>query len=318
MTINWYGVINKMVGNCAAYCETNRLGALVVGMSGGLDSAVALALAVKVKKEIKSRCDDRKQPDASPKVIGISLPCYSSEASIRLAVEAMEKAGVRPEITRLDPAYDAMAAIIGDRDKVNAGNIKARLRMITLYDRARKENGMVLSTDNWSELMMGFWTLHGDVGDYGMFQNILKGTEMYEIAKILRDELGCPTQAIIDAKPDDGLGVTDQGDEGQLGASYAVVDKILVDNIRKGFDPANPPSWIGDGTQSTEMKILDRAAKTEYKRRGVVNLTREELGLRPIEKCKVCYGNHTGKFTKDEKGNLVCDNCGKLICTVPL
>ena len=91
--------------------------------------------------------------------------------------------------------------------KIRMGNIKARLRMIYLYNLASKSNGLVLSTDNFTEYMLGFWTLHGDVGDFGIIQKVLKGLELYDIARYLD-----VPQEIIDAKPDDGLGIAG-GDE---------------------------------------------------------------------------------------------------------
>ena len=103
------------------------------------------------------------------------------------------------------------------------GNLKARLRMITLYDLARKTNGLVLSTDNLSEFQMGFWTICGDVGDYAPLQNIGKGFELPAIAR----QLDIRNDIIVQA-PSDGLMITDDDtDEAQLGANYKEVDTIM-------------------------------------------------------------------------------------------
>jgi len=64
--------------------------------------------------------------------------------------------------------------------------MKARIRMILLYDLAGGNDGMVLSTDNYTEYLLGFWTLHGDVGDFGMIQSLWK-TEVYDMVEWIRD-----------------------------------------------------------------------------------------------------------------------------------
>ena len=99
------------------------------------------------------------------------------------------------------------------------------------YHAARMLKGVVLSTDNLSECWMAFWTLHGDVGDFGIIHNLMKGLELYDVARYL----GVPEE-IIAAKPDDGLGVA-EGDEDQIGAAYPAVDKIMAKLIQAGFDP---------------------------------------------------------------------------------
>ena len=87
--------------------------------------------------------------------------------------------------------------------------------MIYLFDLAHFKEGMVLSTDNYTELMLGFWTLHGDVGNFGLLQYLWK-TEVYGLAKHLEAEYRSKNQHdkadalkhSIDALPTDGLGIT--------------------------------------------------------------------------------------------------------------
>lgn len=112
----------------------------------------------------------------------------------------------------------------GIESNIAEGNIKARLRMITAYHMANIFKGCVLSTDNYSEYNMGFWTLHGDVGDISPIQFINKGFELQYIAKAL----GIPDNIITQA-PSDGLGVTATNtDEAQLGANYKFVDSAML------------------------------------------------------------------------------------------
>ena len=102
-------------------------------------------------------------------------------------------------------------------DRIRAGNIKARLRMTYLYDKANKYNGMVLSTDNLTERNLGFWTLNGDVGDFGFLQELWK-TEVYGLSKSIGTE---SVMACVNAIPTVGLGITDS-DIDQLLPDWAV------------------------------------------------------------------------------------------------
>jgi nicotinamide-nucleotide amidase len=102
--------------------------------------------------------------------------------------------------------------------KMRRGNIRARLRMITLYNLAGAHNGFVASTDNFSELAAGFWTLHGDVGDVAPIQSLTKSWEVPCLAELM----GVPN-SIVMAVPTDGLGIAN-GDEDQLGCSYLEFD----------------------------------------------------------------------------------------------
>ena len=103
------------------------------------------------------------------------------------------------------------------------GNIRARLRMITLYNLAHKVAGCVGSTDNFSELAAGFWTLHGDVGDIAPIQSLNKSWEVPMLAKMLD-----VPQATVEAVPTDGLGISNS-DADQLGMSYLEFDIALFE-----------------------------------------------------------------------------------------
>ncbi len=154
--------------------------------------------------------------------------------------------------------------------KLRQGNVKARTRMVYLYDLAQKYQGLVLSTDNYTEYLLGFWTLHGDVGDYGMIQNLWK-TEVYAMSQyIIDNELKTPErkkalQDCVDAVPTDGLGIT-SSDLEQLGApSYNEVDKLLQEYIKspKNSDKENP--------------VIRRHLNSAYKRNNPFNLSRESI-----------------------------------------
>jgi len=152
--------------------------------------------------------------------------------------------------------------------KIRIGNLKARTRMLYLYDLAAKNKGMVLSTDNYTELLLGFWTLHGDVGDYGMIQSLWK-TEVYELSKFMAKHEMNETQAkalldCVDAVPTDGLGITNS-DLDQIGASsYFEVDQILIKMLQ------NPNS-----DELKDNKVVRRNKNSEFKRQNPFNIPRE-------------------------------------------
>lgn len=154
--------------------------------------------------------------------------------------------------------------------KLRKGNVKARMRMIYLYDLAQKHGGMVLSTDNYTEYLLGFWTLHGDVGDYGMIQTLWK-TEIYALSQYIVDnELITPEskkalQDCIDAVPTDGLGIS-SSDLDQLGVTtYNEVDRILKLHLE---DP---------GKSDPENPVVKRHIKSTYKRENPYNLERDSI-----------------------------------------
>lgn len=219
-------VSEQIVDDLANYRESTGASVVVLGMSGGVDSALTAALFKK----------------AGYRVIGVTMPIHQVQAETDRGVEACEAIGIEHIHADLSDLYDAtllmkskVDAELNDLDngtkptKIRRGNIRARLRMITLYNIASKEGGFVASTDNWSELTAGFWTLHGDVGDVSPIQSLLKSWEVPYLAKIN----GVP-ESTYRATPTDGLGI-DAGDEAQLGSSYLEWD-IMALMMAKNVD----------------------------------------------------------------------------------
>ena len=150
------------------------------------------------------------------------------------------------------------------RTPIANGNLQARCRMMYLYDIASRHKGLVMSTDNQTEYQLGFWTIHGDVGDFDPIQDLWK-TEVYGLANYLRDRykskalealrndyketcdnykaMSCAIYNSCKLVPTDGLGISNS-DLDQIGAKdYATVDDILsrfipFENFRKSYDSA--------------------------------------------------------------------------------
>lgn len=289
------------------YCREGNIHYVVTGSSGGLDSAITLALAQRA-------CQIGEKEGFKLMSVGVVLPCHTEAMVTELGLKAIRAFGaeeIEVDISGWNDYYyreqiaNGVAIVtqhmaskveqLYEKPWVSAnlcarGNIKARLRMIILYDIAKRigfqSGGIVLSTDNQSEEWMGFWTLHGDVGDIAIIQHILKGLELYDIARYL----GVPEE-IIAAKPDDGLGVMAGGDEAQLGASYLIVDEVMITLIQNGFKPEG--SWKQMATLP-EVKgvppdivksLAERCLRTAFKRKAskIPAPTRRMLGLPAIK-----------------------------------
>jgi len=142
--------------------------------------------------------------------------------------------------------------------------------MLHLYDLAAKRDGLVLSTDNYTESMLGFFTLHGDHNDFGPIQNLWK-TEVYEMSRFLvksfisqgKSKEAEALKECIEAVPTPGLGITD-GDLDELGAdSYEEVDELLMTFIKGELKPDHP--------------VIARHLNSEWKRNWPVYISRENI-----------------------------------------
>ncbi len=186
---------------------------VVVGLSGGLDSSVAAVLSY------------RAFPQSTLAVI---MPCYSNEQDIEHARAVAEKFSLPTRTVFLDGAFDGLLKVLPDEgaapdvSRLAKANIKARLRMLTLYYFANKLKYMVVGSGNRDELAVGYFTKYGDGGvDILPLGNLLKG-QVKELAQLLE----IPRQ-IIDKPPSAGLW-EGQTDEEELGLSYAELDLYLA------------------------------------------------------------------------------------------
>lgn len=248
--LNYEKVFNTLVKETSNYITNNHLKCMVLGISGGIDSTVVAAVCHEVSKQTGIPLIGRSLPiknkedefDVSKlvgeafcddfKAISLEIPYAFVLNSI-----AFDEYGYDPveSMEEDEDIYQNMEKHISEQTPIANGNIQARLRMIYLYNLASIHKGLVMSTDNQTEYQLGFWTIHGDVGDFDPIQDLWK-TEVYGLAKcILRkyeeeDRLGAMYRAVVKSialTPTDGLGISNS-DLDQIGAkSYTEVDDIL-------------------------------------------------------------------------------------------
>jgi len=249
------------VRQLAEYKADNFIEDVVIGMSGGIDSALTAALF----------------KEAGWTVHGVTLPIHQKQEETDRGQEAIDALELVPHSFDLSEQFDNMSEFLGLTDAKTykelqrQGNIRARLRMTTLYNLAHQVGGCVGSTDNFSELAAGFWTLHGDVGDVAPIQSLSKSWEVPMLAKML----GIP-QATLDALPTDGLGISNS-DADQLGMTYLEFDIILFELLSlPRIDNNTINLYINNITEEQTAKkvrlLVDRVLNTAFKRANPFNL----------------------------------------------
>ena len=182
---------------------------IVLGLSGGIDSSVLAALG----REALGRNG----------VLGVIMPCHSipeDEADARLLADSLD---VNFERVDLSGVFDALCAGVGGNlDSLTMSNIKARLRMVTLYAFAQSRNLLVCGTSNRSEYETGYFTKYGDSGvDLMPLAGFLK-RDIREMARLLN-----VPERIITKAPSAGL-YEGQTDESDMGFTYDVLDEYLA------------------------------------------------------------------------------------------
>ncbi len=220
---------------------------VVVGLSGGIDSAVCARLAV-----------DALGPE---RVLGVLLPAAGFPDELREETEQYaETLGIAHRTIPLGEIVSAFQAAVPDvTDRITAGNTVARLRMTVLYALARDRRRLVLGTGNKSELLQGYFTKYGDGG-----VDLLPIGDLYKTqVRALAAELDLP-KVILDRPPSAGFW-EGQTDEEELGTSYAELDRVLF-----GIEQLCRPEEIHERTGiPLEMihRIADRVTLTRHKRR---------------------------------------------------
>ena len=210
------GTDGSIVSFLAAQTKEAKAKGFVLGVSGGLDSAVVMRLCARaVGKE---------------NVLGLLMPAGDSlKEDIDDAKMLCSLEGVEHEVLDISRPVDAFVKAVGGHvERLPLGNIKARCRMVVLYYFANARNRLVAGTSNKSELMMGYFTKYGDGGaDVEPLGDLYK-TQVRQLAK----RMGVPDR-IIQKAPSAGLW-KGQTDEGEMGITYERLDSILS-GLELGF-----------------------------------------------------------------------------------
>ena len=272
-----------MVAETSKYLADHRLKTMVLGLSGGIDSTVTAAVCHEVVK---------RNPDL--KFIGVSMPCTTNSVEENdSASKAMKAFCTEYWVENLQAQYLLMKATCEQHyasTALSQGNIKARLRMIYLYNIASVTGGMVMDTDNLTEHYLGFWTIHGDVADYNPIGGLWKH-EVYALCKYLFTEVFTDTndarylalKSAYDIMPTDGNGVSAGGDMAQIapGHTYEEVDDILKSYIGKKDEPEAQAAEVERlnkvyGADTVE-RVLNRHRNSEFKRKRLPIAIAREL-----------------------------------------
>jgi NAD+ synthase len=241
--------VEIVVGFIRRQMEQVGLSRLVIGLSGGVDSATVAFLAARAI--------------GADNLLAVRMPFRtSSDASETDALRVVNALGCRTERVDITPMVDPMLALIEDPDpstlNVRRGNVMARQRMIVLYDRSAAEDALVIGTSNKTEALLGYGTLHGDMAAALAPIGDLYKTQLRSVAR----ELGVPEEVV--AKPPSADLWPGQTDEGELGRSYDMLDRTLYAIVDR--------RWTVDRCVSAGLPrdlvewVQQRVARMEFKR----------------------------------------------------
>ncbi|HIT92171.1 MAG TPA: NAD(+) synthase [Candidatus Stercorousia faecigallinarum] len=202
------------------YCENTGFKKVVLGLSGGIDSALTAAIAVKAL--------------GADSVTGIMMPSmYSSEGSVTDSIKLAENLGIKTITEPITPLFNAFMQGRESLHDLAEENLQARLRGLILMFYSNRENMLLLSTGNKSESAMGFGTLYGDMaGGYNVICDLTK-TNVYKLSNYINKDGEIIPQAIIDKAPSAELH-PGQKDQDRL-PEYAVLDDIIELYVEKNI-----------------------------------------------------------------------------------
>jgi NAD+ synthase len=227
--------------------ETSRVGfsKIVLGLSGGIDSALACYLAAEA---------------LGPKnVLALRNPYRdSSPESLEHAQLVIDALGVQSKTIEITSMVDPMFEMIPGMDKKRRGNAMARARMIISYDQSVECNGLVLGTGNKTEILLGYSTIFGDAASALNPNGDLYKTQIRQLAK----DMGVP-QEIMDKAPSADLW-EGQSDEKELGFTYEEVDKLLYLLVDRRYS-AKECKAAGFNADFIKV-VMDRVRRNHFKR----------------------------------------------------
>jgi NAD+ synthase (glutamine-hydrolysing) len=238
----------------------------ILGLSGGVDSAVTAGLAARAF--------------GAENVIGVRMPYRtSSPESLEHAQLVADALGIETRTVEISAAVDGYLALEPDADPARRGNVMARMRMIVLFDLSSRYRALPVGTGNKTERLFGYFTWHADDSPPVNPLGDLYKTQVWALAR----QLGVP--GVIIDKPASADLVKGQTDEGDFGISYARAD-VLLDWLLHGYTPAD---LLARGFPAAEVELVRRRlGGTHWKRRlpAVAMVSPTAIGeayLRPVD-----------------------------------
>jgi len=227
--------------------EITRMGfsRAVINLSGGIDSALSCFLTAEAL--------------GPENVLAIRLPYRtSSPESLEHAQMVIEATGVRSLTVEITPMVDPLIERFPEMDALRKGNIMARARMIVLYDQSAAFQGLAVGTGNKTEILLGYTTLYGDSACAINPLGDLYKTQVRQLARAV----GVPA-VIIEKPPSADLWVG-QTDEGELGYTYAEVDRLLYLMVDERY---TPEECIEAGFAPGFVRaVVERVRRNQFKR----------------------------------------------------
>lgn len=248
-------VAEKIEAAIRKYFKENNFSRAVIGLSGGLDSSLSALLASKAI--------------GSKNLTALILPeqGVSSKENLKDAAQLAKKLQINYIIQPINKFLLPLKHLGWKQNKLAEANLSARVRALLLYNFANSNNALVIGTGNRSELLLGYFTKHGDSAADLLVLGDLWKTEAKELAK----EVGLPERT-INKKPSAEL-YKKQTDEAELGATYEQIDPILKLLVEEG---RSEKEIIERGFNGELVKrIIERVKKNEHKRKPI-----------PIIRCK--------------------------------
>jgi len=231
----------------------------VIGLSGGIDSALSCFLAAEAL--------------GPQNVLAVRMPYKSSSRdSLEDAQRVIDATGVQSMTVEITEMVDPLIAKFPDMDNMRKGNIMARTRMIVLYDQSAAFRGLVVGTGNKTEILLGYTTLFGDSANALNPIGDLYKTQVRQLSQAL----GVP-DSILQKAPSADLWAG-QTDEGELGYTYAEVDQLLYLLVDQRY---TPEECVDAGFAANFVKtVVDRVRRNHFKRilPPIAKLTNRTIG----------------------------------------
>jgi NAD+ synthase len=231
----------------------------VLGLSGGLDSALSCFLAAEAL--------------GPENVLAVRMPYKtSSDDSLEHAQEVIDQLGVQSLTVPITDMVDPLFELFPDANQMRRGNAMARARMIVLYDQSEAFKGLVVGTGNKTEILLGYTTVYGDSANALNPIGDLYKTQVRQLSRAI----GVPS-GIVDKPPSADLW-KGQTDEDELGFTYAEVDRLLYLLVDQRYSPED---CVEAGFESEFVReVVERVRRNHFKRvlPPVAKLTNRTIG----------------------------------------